>query len=70
MNVNQPSHLATPYMPPPPQGYQQPGYGGQPMPGGPQYPGYNGPAHGYPQHVPSQGILDHKRFAFIRLHEC
>lgn len=55
MNVNQPSHLATPYMQPLPPGYQQPGYGGQPMPGGPQYPGYNGPVHGYPQHAPSQG---------------
>ncbi|KAM4030238.1 protein transport protein Sec24C isoform 3-T3 [Anomaloglossus baeobatrachus] len=55
MNVNQQPHIATPYMQPLPQGYQQPGYGGQPMPGGPQYPGYNGPVQGYPQHGPTQG---------------
>ncbi|XP_018421524.1 PREDICTED: protein transport protein Sec24C isoform X3 [Nanorana parkeri] len=55
MNVNQPPHLATPYMQPQPGGFQQPMYGGQPMPGGQQYPGYNGPLQGYPQHVPSQG---------------
>ncbi|XP_075072792.1 protein transport protein Sec24C isoform X2 [Mixophyes fleayi] len=62
MNVNQPPHLATPYMQPQPGGYQQPVYGGQPMPGGPQYPGYNGPVQGYPQHVPSQGFPSHSGF--------
>ncbi|XP_056386640.1 protein transport protein Sec24C isoform X2 [Hyla sarda] len=61
MNVNQP-HIATPYMQPLPQGYQQSGYGGQPMPGGPQYPGYNGPGHGYPQQVPSQGFSSSSGF--------
>ncbi|XP_072281044.1 protein transport protein Sec24C isoform X5 [Pyxicephalus adspersus] len=55
MNVNQPPHLANPYMQPQPGGFQQPAYGGQSMPGGHQYPGYNGPVQGYPQHIPSQG---------------
>ncbi|XP_073452777.1 protein transport protein Sec24C isoform X1 [Aquarana catesbeiana] len=62
MNVNQPPHLATPYMQPQPGGFQQPVYGGQPMPGGPQYPGYNGPVQGYPQHIPSQGFPLHSGF--------
>ncbi|XP_053306347.1 protein transport protein Sec24C isoform X2 [Spea bombifrons] len=57
MNVNQPPHLATPYMQPQPGGYQQPPYGDQTVPGGPQYPGYNGPMQGYPQHPPSQGPM-------------
>ncbi|KAM9326103.1 protein transport protein Sec24C [Gastrophryne carolinensis] len=63
MNVNQPPHLATPYMQPQPGGYQQPAYVGQPMPGGSQYAGYNGPVQGYPQHIPSQGFPSNSGFS-------